>query len=273
MDIAFATAAGSPDRPNEDWIGATTDTVVVLDGLTTPDGLETGCRHGTVWFVHQLGAWLLGLASTEHDTSLRAHLGASIANVANTHADTCDVTHPGSPGATVAMLRARGDQIEWLVLSDAFVVLDTDDGVQVHTDDRLEQVAVEERAAMHRADLGTTEHDAARRSLVVAQRQVRNTPAGYWIASSNPDAAEHALVGAVDRGQVARAAVLTDGAAALATYGLTTWHQYLTDLEELGPAGMLTRVRKAEAGDSSGQCWPRFKRSDDASVAVYRIRT
>ena len=99
MRVSFATAAGSPHKPNEDWVGATANTVVVLDGITTPDGHHTGCQHGTVWFVHQLGAWLLGLASTEPDVSLRDHLAASIRNVADTHADTCDTAHPNTPGA------------------------------------------------------------------------------------------------------------------------------------------------------------------------------
>ena len=79
MNISLATAPGSPDHPNEDWIGATADTVVVLDGLSAPAGFDSGCLHGTVWYVRRLGGRLLQLASDDPDTGLREHLRAAIA--------------------------------------------------------------------------------------------------------------------------------------------------------------------------------------------------
>ena len=48
MRAALATQAGSPDSANEDWAGILAPgLVVVLDGLSAPDGTGTGCRHGT----------------------------------------------------------------------------------------------------------------------------------------------------------------------------------------------------------------------------------
>jgi hypothetical protein len=270
MRVSLASAAGSPDKPNEDWVGATTNVVVVLDGITTPDGLATGCEHGTVWFVHQLGAWLLGLASTEPDVPLRDHLAASIKNVADTHADTCDTTHTNTPGATVAMLRERGDQVEWLVLADAFVLLHTRDGLTIHHDNRLESVAIEERRVLQRAELGTPEHEAARQKLVAAQRRVRNTDGGYWIASSNPTAADHAQVGVLRAMTSFRAVLLTDGAAALATFGAITWPELFELVDADSPAALIQRTREAEASDPVGRQWSRFKRHDDATAVLCR---
>jgi hypothetical protein len=267
MNVNFATEPGSPDTPNEDWVGATANAVVVLDGISTPAGFETGCIHGTVWFVHQLGAWLLGLASTEPDVPLRDHLAASIKNVAATHAATCDTNHLGTPGATVAMLRERGDQVDWLVLSDSYVVLDTIHGIQVHTDDSLDRFAAAERAAVRAEIIGTPEHDTARAALVKAQRLVRNTEGGYWVAAADPRAAQHALTQSISRAGVRQAALLTDGAVMWGE-AENDWASWLSALTAAGPGLLIHSVRSDEAADARGWIRGRFKASDDATVAA-----
>ena len=59
MHAEMATAAGSIGRPNEDWVGATPTAAVVLDGLTAPRDLDSGCTHGVPWYVGRLGSALL----------------------------------------------------------------------------------------------------------------------------------------------------------------------------------------------------------------------
>lgn len=68
MNFAGASLPGKPDVPNEDWMGATQHSAVVLDGLSAPNG-DTGCGHGTPWFVRHLGGHLLG-ASTDPEGPL-----------------------------------------------------------------------------------------------------------------------------------------------------------------------------------------------------------
>ena len=99
MHAAIATQAGSPDAPNEDWAGVLAPGLaVVLDGLSAPDGTGTGCRHGTPWYVSQLGPRLLTLAA-DPSCSLVDALAEAIRQVAGLHPG-CDLTHPGTPSAT-----------------------------------------------------------------------------------------------------------------------------------------------------------------------------
>jgi hypothetical protein len=96
LAAAIATQAGSPESENEDWAGvAAPGLAVVLDGLSAPDGTGTGCRHGTPWFVSQLGPRLLTLAADPANSPADA-LAEAIRQVAGLHPG-CDLTHPGTP--------------------------------------------------------------------------------------------------------------------------------------------------------------------------------
>jgi hypothetical protein len=78
-------SAGSPDAANKDWAGVLAPGLaVVLDGLSAPDGTGTGCRHGTPWFVSQLGPRLLALAA-DPARSLVDALAEAIQQVASLH--------------------------------------------------------------------------------------------------------------------------------------------------------------------------------------------
>jgi hypothetical protein len=119
---------------------------------------------------------------------------------------------------------------------------------------------------MLRERLGTREHDAAKRAVVAAQRPRRNTEGGYWIAAeaSTPPITPSPEAPLVD---VRQAAVLTDGAAALVDYGAADWPEVLAVLGAYGPGFLIDRVGKTEANDPRGERWPRYKHSDDATVA------
>lgn len=270
MNIAFETTGGSTERPNEDWVTATPTAVVVLDGVTAPRGIETGCHHGVSWYVSQLGKYLI--AYLDNDGTIADALAAAIRRVSELHDDTCDITAPGTPAAAVAVLRARDAAVEYLVLADASIVLDTTHGIVEVSDHRVES-AVPDLVARTREDLiGTPEHQAAVAQMSMKQLERRNTPGGYWVAATDPAAASHAIAGALPLDTVTQVAVLTDGASrAVDTFHEMDWPECLTFLQEHGPRGLIAYVRSIEDSDPQGRKWPRFKKSDDATVALVRI--
>ncbi len=265
MRAEMATAAGRIGQPNEDWVGATPTAIVLLDGLTAPRDLDSGCNHGVPWYVGRLGSALLAQLA-DCTVGLKSCLASAIEEVAALHDRTCDLTSPGTPQSTVAVVRIRAHELEWLVLADSVIVLDTDGTLRVITDDRVERSAHAQRDEALRSPVGTTEHDQNVSRLVQVQRSLRNQPGGYWVAGADPTAASESLTGTAPLSKVSRVAVLSDGAARLVEFGLARWEQVLARLAEDGPQAVIEEVRRVEATDLRGERWPRYKASDDATA-------
>jgi len=267
--VVFASIPAKPNQPNEDFVAATPVAVVLLDGAGTPKGSESGCVHGVTWFVRRLGSSLLASMTRDDDSDLGGCLAASIADVRSLHTDTCDLAHPGSPSATVVAVKVREHALDYLVLADSVLVLDLSTELRVVTDDHEAQIGRQFRAQMDAWPNGTPEHEKAHREYVESLRVHRNRPGGFWVASTEPEAATQARTGSVPRAGVRAAAVLSDGASRLVDrFGLATWEDLLKTLDTRGPRELLRQVRDAENSDLDGSRWPRGKAHDDAS-AVY----
>ncbi len=267
--VSFETCPGSASRPNEDFVAASPNVAVVLDGLTAPPELGTGCAHGTPWFVARLGTELVSAATTARDEPLEEIVAGAIKRVADAHARTCDLEHPGTPSSSVAILREHGQRVDYLVLFDSVIVLDGPFGLKVITDHRVDAVAQAEHLATREHPIGSAAHQDRVRRLVAAQRRHRNRRDGYWVAAAKPTAANNAVAGSLPRDWVRRAAVLSDGVSCLVEqYGIADWAQLMTMLQQYGPQHVISRVREAEAGDPAGARWPRYKRSDDATAVL-----
>ncbi|MFE7232500.1 hypothetical protein ACFVAF_17935 [Streptomyces sp. NPDC057596] len=207
-------------------------------------------------------------ALAEPEVSLSDGLADTLARVAALHPQ-CDLNNPGTPSATVAILRQRYGVLDHLVLADSPVVFDGRDGYSVVTDLRVDAILPDLRAEVERHETHTQGHREALQRLVLAQREVRNTPDGYWVAGTNPESAQHGLTGTTELEDVRCAAVMSDGVSRLVTeYGMATWDEAFAALHAGGPRQLIETVRRVEASDPTGRRWPRYKSGDDATVAL-----
>jgi Protein phosphatase 2C len=269
MLIQLATMPGGEGRENEDFAGALPSCAVLLDGSGGPAELPSGCVHGVPWYVRQLGARALAGMETAPDSALAEILAGCIAEVSDLHRGTCDLAAPGTPATIAVMARARGDAFEYLVLGDSTIVIDADGKLAVVSDRRIDDVATAEKRAMEALPTGTPQHQAARIRFVTRQRELRNRPGGYWIASTDPQAAHEALTGSVPLAGMRRATLMSDGTTRFAEFGLGSWGELLSMLDLWGPAAVFARIRAAEDGDPDGSRWPRAKRRDDVAVVHF----
>lgn len=272
MKVSFATVPGSPKKPNEDAITATSQVIAVIDGVTAPQGLETGCVHGTPWYASNLSSRIVSVVIEQPTIELRVALAHAIAGVAESHRATCDLESEGTPSGTVAILRRAEQSLDYLVLSDATVVIEVLSGVIAVTDKGVEQVAGSLANAAKTAPVGTPERKERLDEFVSEQRKWRNVKGGYWLAGAVPEAAEHAIVGSVPLSEVRSAAAMTDGASSLVDlYQQLTWDEAPSRLAKVGPRGWIEHVRRVEFEDANVTRWPRFKRGDDATLALLEL--
>lgn len=270
MLVNLATAPARDDRPNEDFAAVSANAAILVDGAGVPAGSPTGCTHGVAWYARTLGTALLSAIDHGGSGSLADGLRATISGMRALHADTCDLDHAGSPSATVIAVRKRAEWVEYLVLADSVLVAEVDGAAPiVITDDRESVVGSELRGPVDALPTGTAEHSAALRAFVEAKQAYRNVEGGFWVASADPVAADHAFTGVLPVKDLNAVALLSDGASRLADrFGQLAWPDLLKLLKTSGPGELIARTRKAEAGDVDGRRWPRGKTYDDAT-AVY----
>ena len=139
-------------------------------------------------------------------------------------------------------------------------------------DDRLDQLDLAE-SHQYRERLGTgagyDEHHAEiLRSLQRRQMQARNQPGGYWIAETDPSAAEHATIEHYPLPGPPWLIAMTDGAAAHLPPNNAA---RLASLNDSQLQTLLEQWQHWETEhDPDGQHMPRAKRSDDKAIAVIR---
>ncbi|MFC3981720.1 integrase [Streptosporangium jomthongense] len=256
MRITFATAPGTESRPNEDFVLATTQAALVLDGAGGPPELGSGCIHGTPWYVETLGVRVMDLLITRRGIPLTDALAEGVSQVAALHVDTCDLLNPGTPSATAVLIREHEQRLDYLVLSDAVLVLDGPDGIRHLADRRIDEIGPEIRERMNKFRPGTPEHQAERLQLVAEQHRPRNRPGGHWVAATMPEAAYQALAASLPLRDLGRMALLSDGAARYVDFALGGWVDLMAVLTKQGPEGLIAQVRQAEDGDADGVRFP-----------------
>jgi hypothetical protein len=253
---------GNPRVENEDFVATSAGVAVVLDGVTPLDRDDTGCQHGVPWYARTLGTYLLQLAQDPGE-SLADCLATAIGRVRDDHSGTCDLDHFDSPAATVAAIRVRDGRLEYLVLSDAAVVLDMDDGIRWITDRRASEVGRRLRAS----GIPPTGRSV---------RAHRNRAGGYWVAAERPEAAYRAIDGSVSAAGVRRALLASDGATRLVdVFGVVDWPGALDLIEHQGLDAYVARTRAVEKADvarPSGSRVNRGKSHDDATLVFLTRR-
>jgi hypothetical protein len=259
MRTELVSQPGDPDRPNEDFASIALPasgqggSLVVLDGVTPPRG-DDGCLHSVAWFSSRLGGALTELSVSLRDAPLAEVLSRAIRRVSEAHADTCDLSHPRTPQATVVLARWSAVEVEYLVLSDSALLVESPTGeVTALLDDRL--------ARLPRASLTT---DA------LADATVRNREGGFFTAAADPAVAARAVTGTVPRSSVRALTALTDGATRwVEKFGEGNWPGLLTVVRKEGAGALIDRVRALESADAEERAYLRRSKTHDDATVVF----
>ncbi|MFF7447211.1 MULTISPECIES: protein phosphatase 2C domain-containing protein [unclassified Streptomyces] len=262
MRTELISEPGDRDRPNEDFASVAVaasgqgGTLVVLDGVTPPAG-ETGCLHSVPWFTARLGGALTELTVSRPDVPLAEALSRALTRTSASHAHTCDLSHPRTPQATVVLARWSARTVEYLVLSDSALLLESPDGVVTAVlDDRLSRLP--------RAALATD-------ALIDAT--LRNKEGGFFTAAADASVAARAATGALPRTSVRSLAALTDGASRwVEKFREGDWTDCFTLVRKAGARALVEQVRAREIADAEERAFlGRSKTHDDATVVFAQL--
>lgn len=245
MQVTYATES-TPGRVNEDYAVCGDGWAVVLDGATAPEGVDSGCVHGVPWLVRHLAAGLareLLLSGRRLDDML----ARAIAETCLAHTGTCDLGNPDSPSSTVSIVRVRDGVLDYLTVGDSPIVIRRPDRTLTPVfDDRIGHLP------------------GGRPYTLGLVRSLRNKPGGFWVASTEPEAAYRAVTGSVPFTAGTEAGVFTDGVSRLVEFYGYDWEQVFSVLDMGGPGGLISLVRSVERDKPLGS----GKQHDDATAVL-----
>ena len=245
MRVTYATES-APGHVNEDYAICGNEWAVVLDGATAPAGVDSGCIHDVPWLVRHLAAAISRRILLD-SASLQDLLAGAIKETRDAHAGTCDLANPDSPSSTVSIVRVLNGAIDYLTLADSPIVIrGADQALVPAIDDSLAHLP------------------GGRPYSLELVRSLRNKPGGFWVASTDPEAAYHAVTGSRPFEAGTEVGIFTDGVSRLVeSYGYE-WEHVFSILETSGPGGVIALVRTAEREHPLRG----VKQYDDATVVL-----
>lgn len=277
--LHLANVAAIGKSRSEDLVDTAGSAAWLLDGASARGDPEACPQHDASWFVCQLSQALATELCEPAGRDLRDVLATGIERIGSLHAQLCPRIPTGhGPSATVVIVRRHARELDYLVLGDSTLLVQTAGGeVEHHSDTRLSAIAPHVRDAMRQAlsaghgydDPGYSERIDA---LLAAERAMRNRDDGYWIAADCPRAALHALTGEYDLADPSaapvRIALVSDGITRAVTHLqlYDSWHELIENLVRLGIPATISRIRDAELDDPDASRHPRTKASDDAAA-------
>jgi hypothetical protein len=257
---------------SEDRLGSAGPMAWVIDGASAVTGQRvTDDRHSDAsWLAGRLDRAMAALA-VESGLSLAEIVAEAIARTARQAEDEWLGVPDVPPSAALGVVRQAGERTGYLVLADVSVLLQTTDGrVRAVTDSRVEAVTEHARRRMvARLEEGASLQEARREvnPVLAGARAAMNSEGGYWVASLDEHAVDHAVTGEV--AGVREVVLATDGfMRVVEPFGLITTDELFEPGCSLGD--LARRVRRAEQDDPETRQFARWSVSDDLSATRLR---
>lgn len=255
----------------EDRAGISGGLAWVLDGASavSDDGPITTAKSDAQWMVKHIDRHLTQLADKDLPLA-KIVAGAIECTALDAKRDwTSEPTFP--PSAALGVVRRVGPTTEFLVLADISVIMRTEFGVFQFIDRRVDEHNRAAQDAMKAALVSPTAtladaRERARPLLADVRRLAMNQEGGYWVASIDRDAVDHALIGSLYG--VTELILASDGfMRAIELFGLV---ESVDDLFDCDFRKLAKQIRAAEDADPDTRDHARWSKSDDICARKLR---
>ena len=253
---------------NEDVCAAAEDYAFVLDGAS---GLNETNRMGPMsdacWLVSSLKNWLI--LHIHEDRSLEEILRDGLRHLADQYGEYSGLE---SPSCTITIIRIRNDELEYYVLGDSLLLIETEDRLYSFCDEAVEQVEGLMIARMQELSIEKMKPFLEMRpyvsDLLQKHRLMKNTPEGYWICDLSGVGLSHAMTGSLPLEEVRRCALMSDGMMQLKEFRNLDNEGFL-DLLYRRKSRCFPLLMEFQEQDIRCRVLPRLKKRDDTTLVLW----
>jgi hypothetical protein len=278
LEVAeFLSLPGDPAKTNEDAYGHSETAALVIDGATPlGEGLMPG-PSDAAW-IAQFGARRL-IAHLQGGDGARKALRAALADTQKSF-EALRRHEPEdmwqTPCASMMLVVPSEKGIEFLWFGDCAALVKQGDAAVTMVGETFDKRAAEARAAQALAKEKNLSPAAglSRQEFIGALRRRRNriNSGDSWLFSPDVKAAAHAARRVIKVAPTSHLLLATDGFLALASdYGAYSADSLMAAALDKGLVALGEELRAIEANDTSGDKFPRFKKSDDATALLLRL--
>lgn len=267
------------NQVNEDYAAVGSTYAVLLDGASGITGARVLPGHSgsdAQWFSNFVGGRIckyLDLSCGIVD-SIRLAVDDSRDYIGE-HGVTDDKDL--FPSSTLVVASVSGDSVDIVSLGDSPVFIGLKDGsLESMSDSRiaeLDQTAIDAMVDRSRGRAMTgMQKRAAVNDILLANRQLKNKPEGYWILDPTGVALEHLIVMQFSVEDIDYVCAMSDGLErAFDLFGLVDPAAFLAKATRESFDELLVRLRAEETLDPGFDRYPRLKLHDDASCFMLRL--
>ncbi len=285
MRLEIIDSLSDPAKPgteNEDRIGWNETAAFVIDGATMlGDPIVAPPLSDAAWIAE----WARERIAAElaPDRSLRDIVRGLCGTARDRFFSSADfdVARYRHPSASFQSLRLTDSGLETAGLGDCTLFLrDAAGSLTRHSGLRAGRSGEQSSARMALSRVGGLNangegfRDAETLAALRASRARQNTEGGVWTLGIHPDAADHVRIEMPNATLPAIGLLCSDGFAdSVDNYALHTAAKLIDRAERQGLQPLLAEIRRIERDiDPKGLQYPRYKRSDDASAVLVRVR-
>lgn len=267
------------NQVNEDYAAVGSTFAVLLDGASGITGARVLPHHSgsdAQWFSHFVGGRICKYLDADRGVidSIRLAVDDSSDFIGEYGVTENEDLFPSS---TLVVVSVTGDLVDIVSLGDSPVFIGLKDGSLVTMSDsriaELDQAAVDAMLDRSRGlAMAGVQKRAAINDVLLANRQLKNKPDGYWILDPSGVALEHLNVMRLSVGDVDYVCAMSDGLErAFDLFGLADSATFFATATHESFDQLISRLRVKENQDSDFDRYPRLKLHDDASCFMLRL--
>lgn len=276
----FSDYSNTIATQNEDACFSCEKFLFVLDGATGLfSGNFTEFKSDSQWLSHTVKSYLVENLADTNKTLREIVSVATLSAKEDFSTFKTDVNIKEYPSSSCSIVRINGNFLEYISMGDSPILIQQTNGeiLEIYEESlrNLDEIAINEAIKIAKIK-GISVKDARPHiaKTLEKHRMLLNQTQGYHAISLDENAAFSAKVGRIPLSEIQAVAILSDGFAQ--HYNLLNLSKSTKDFFELlnheSLENIFAEIIKCQKSDEDCNKFPRFKISDDASIALGYVK-